>query len=630
MTRYLIGGVAVMVALTAIGWSINVPRFFGFSLYTEQFLAVILGLTMMLAFLATSARGNARQGNIPWYDILAGGLSLAACLHLAYDYEQMMFAVFDMSVTAVVLASLILLALLEAMRRVAGFFLMLLVGVFLLVGLFSHLIPGSLQGREVAWSEVFVYLVTDNNAILGTPLLVTSTIVVAFLLIGELLNRSGGASFFTDAAISAMGRFRGGPAKIAVLASGLFGSVSGSAVSNVASTGAITIPLMKRSGYAAKDAGAIEAVASTGGQLMPPIMGAVAFLMAEFLQVPYSQVVMAALIPALLYYISLFFLVDLYAAKHQIASLSDEEIPDKFKVLKRGVWFVLPFVLLILLLFVYAYSAVMSALLSAVSVILVGMAFGYQGERLKLSGIIQALASTGKAIAVVAIIAAGAGIVIGALNMSGVGFSLTDTLARIGDGNLLVLLLLVAALAILLGMGMPTVGVYILLATLLAPSLVEAGVTPMAAHLFILYFGMLSMITPPISLASFTAAALAGTRPMETAMQSVFFGWAAYVIPFMFVLSPSMILDSSVLEAVISLVVASFGMLCICCAMAGYFSGALSMTRRLIMASIGVALLIPHDVFMGGVIINMVGGVGLLIFSIITLLKKHMLKSEVC
>lgn len=625
MTKFLINCTALLVSLTAIGWAVNIPRYLGMSLYTEQFLAVILGLVLLVSFLGTDIRGGKRQGRLPLYDVITGISALGACLFLAIDYETMMFAAFNMTFTAQAVASLILLAMLEAVRRVAGVFLALLVGGFLVLGLISHLVPGPLQGRELVWDEVFVYLISDSNAILGMPLLVSSTIVVGFLLIGELLNRSGGANFFTDASMAAMGRFRGGPAKIAVLASGLFGSVSGSAVSNVASTGTITIPLMKRSGYSARGAGAIEAVASTGGQLMPPIMGAVAFLMAEFLQVPYGDVVVAALIPAFLYYISLFILVDLYAAKNNIAALSADEIPSKVKVFKSGFWFNIPFIILILLLFVYSYSAIISALLSALSVVVVGMLFGYHGDRLKVSGIFQSLISTGQAVAIVAVIAAGSGVVIGALNISGVGFALTDSLARIGEGSLPALLILVAGLAMILGMGMPTVGVYILCATLLAPSLVEAGVNPMAAHLFILYYGMLSMITPPISLASFTAATIAGTKPMETAVQSVFFGWAAYVIPFMFVLSPSMLLDSSVVVSVISLVVASLGMLSICSAMSGYFFGIIGMVQRIFLTLIGIGLLIPHDTISSGMLLNIIAGIAFLTLLAVPMLKKKQL-----
>ncbi|MEX0872935.1 MAG: TRAP transporter fused permease subunit, partial [Aquisalimonadaceae bacterium] len=548
-----------------------------------------------------------RDGAAPLYDWIASVAVFGAGLYMAVHYERMMLAVYDIRADVLVISLVCLVGLVEAIRRVAGSVLALLISFFLLLGAFGHLIPGSMQGREVPLTELFVYLATDTNAILGTPLLVSATIVVGFLLVGELLFRSGGANFFTDIAMSLMGRFRGGPSKIAIIASGLFGSISGSAVSNVASTGVVTIRLMRSTGYPAKDAAAIEAVASTGGQLMPPIMGAVAFLMAEFLQIPYREVVIAALVPALLYYVSLFILVDLYAARRNLASLPADMIPDKWQVLRRGGAYILPFAVLIIALFVYAMQAFNAALLAAITVAVIGLVFGYGKDRLTLRSCIGALAGTGRTVVTVVVIAAGAGIVIGTLNVTGIGFSLTDGLARLGEGTLAGLLLLVAGSAILLGMGMPTVGVYVLLATLLAPSLVAVGVEPMAAHLFILYYGMLSMITPPIALAAFTAASIAQTRPMETALRSAVMGWVAYLIPFLFVLSPSMLLAGDAWDNVVTPITAVAGIWLACSAITGYLAGPRGWAMRLLTGAAGVLLLIPHDATWLGWMPNIVG-----------------------
>ena len=293
-----------------------------------------------------------------------------------------------------------------------------------------------------------------------------------------------------------MGRYRGGSAKIAVTASSLFGSISGSAVSNVVSTGVITIPLMRKGGYPAHAAGAIEAVASTGGQLMPPMMGAAAFVMAEFLQIGYRDVVLAALIPAILYYVALFIQADLFAARGGITRVDPELIPARLKVLRAGWPYIVPFAVVILCLFHFNLRPHASALWAAGSLIPIGLLLGYKGERMSWRAAVAALGRTGAIVVQIVMIGAMAGIVIGVLNITGLGFALTQAIIQFAGGNLFLILVLAALISIVLGMGMPTLGVYLLLATLVAPSMVEVGIRPMAAHLFALYFGMLSMITP--------------------------------------------------------------------------------------------------------------------------------------
>ena len=388
---------------------------------------------------------------------------------------------------------------------------------------------------------------------LGTPMEIVSTVVIAFVLFGSILLASGGSEFFTDLSMILVGRFRGGQAKIAVTASGMFGSISGSAVSNVATTGVITIPLMRNAGYDVHKAGAIEAVASTGGQLMPPIMGAAAFLMAEFLQVQYTDVVIAALIPAILYFVALFILADLEAAKSGIKPVDKSIIPrGRARSLKEGWHFALPFVVLIYVLFWLNMSPEKAALVSAVVIVVASAVFGYQGKRITPLELYQAVRNTGIASLDVVMIGAAAGLVIGVLGVSGLAFALTQVLIHLGGGNVVVLLLVSAGVCILLGMGMPTAGVYILLSTLVAPSLIEVGIVPMAAHLFILYFGMMSMITPPVAIAAFAAASLTGADPMRTAFAAVKFGWIAYLIPFLFVFSPNLIMQGATLDIVIA------------------------------------------------------------------------------
>jgi len=412
-----------------------------------------------------------------------------------------------------------------------------------------------------------------------------------------------------------MGRYRGGSAKIAITASSLFGSISGVAVSNIVATGVITIPLMKRAGFSPRLAASIEAVASTGGQLMPPVMGAVAFLMADFLEVSYREIVIAALVPSLLYYVALFIQADLEAARNGIARVEEDQIPELMDVLRLGWLFILPFVGLIYALFWLNWTAETSALLASGIVLVVGLLFGYKGKRMSLIDIWDALIRTGLSILDILMIVAGAGFIIGVLGITGLGFAFTFLIVEFGGGNLFLLLVVSAVLCIILGMGMPTLGVYVLLAVIVAPSLVEVGITPIAAHMFILYFGMMSLITPPVAVAAFFAASIAQAPAMGTGWTSMRFGWTAYVVPFLFVFSPSLLLqgDDSVTLAA-DVVTAVFGVWLVSAAMIGYFINALSFVMRALAILAGILLLIPQELAIGTVWTDILGGILALIF----------------
>ncbi|HUG79708.1 MAG TPA: TRAP transporter fused permease subunit, partial [Burkholderiales bacterium] len=327
MTRIVSGVLAVALTLGAVAWSLGIAQILGWALYTEQFAAAMLAACLALAFLHLPARGNARRERAPWYDWLAAAAGAAAAGYIAVRYPLLVDLVLLRPTDAVVSGSVLTVLLLEALRRATGKALPLIILVFILYAVFADLVPWRLEGRATDWRKLVSYLTVDVNGMLGVPIKIGTTIVVTFILFGTLLTATGGSRFFTELALLGMGRFRGGSAKIAVAASALFGSISGSAVANVVATGVITIPMIKKAGYAPHQAGAIEAVASTGGQLMPPVMGAAAFLMAEFLQIPYSEVVLAALVPALLYYTALFIQADLEAARVGITRVPEADIP---------------------------------------------------------------------------------------------------------------------------------------------------------------------------------------------------------------------------------------------------------------------------------------------------------------
>jgi TRAP transporter 4TM/12TM fusion protein len=505
------------------------------------------------------------------------------------------------------MAAALALLVIEATRRTAGISLVVVVLGGVAYAMFGTHLPGVFQSRPVEFTRLLVYLGLDTNALLGSPVSIGVTVVVPFILMGQILSRCGGSEFFTDLARALMGRYRGGSAKIAVVGSAFFGMISGSAVANVSAVGVVTIPMMKRAGFPAKVAAAVEAVGSTGGQLMPPVMGAAAFLMAEILQVSYASVALAAAIPALLYYMALFFQVDLEAAKRGILGEEVDKLPRAAEVLRAGWYFPIPFAVLIGALMIFGLRAEYCALLATAVLIFCALVFGYKGRRYSVAQVLRASISTGGAVIDLIMICAAAGMFIGILNISGLAFGLTLQLLTITGQNVLLLLVITAALGVLLGMGMPTVGVYIIMATLIAPALVKAGITPMAAHMFVLYFGIMSMVTPPVALAAFAAANIGGADPNQTGWTAMRIGWSAYIIPFLFVFSPSLLMQGDALTIAFAVVTASLGVWVGTIGVVGFFSAPIPPLLRVLFILAGVLLLIPADAFRGAVFTDIIG-----------------------
>jgi TRAP transporter 4TM/12TM fusion protein len=597
---------AIALTLGSIGWAADAYRLIGLQIYNEQFIAVMLSIALALAFLYLPARRTAPRTRVPWYDVLAATVVFAAGMYLAVQYPKLADLVLLRPPDGVIVSCITIVFGLEALRRATGNILLVIVCLFVFYGLFGNVFPGQFAGRAQDWGRLSAYLALDTNAMLGIPLRVATTIVITFVLFGNLLSVTGGSNFFTEAALVGMGRFRGGSAKIAVVASMLFGSISGSAVANVVATGVVTIPMIKKSGYPAYKAGAIEAVSSTGGQLMPPVMGAAAFLMAEFLQIPYSKVVLAALVPSFLYYAALFIEADLEAAKAGITRVPDEDIPPARSVLP-GWHFVVPFIVLLVCLFHYNLQPEAAVLFSCASLLLFSFIFGYHGKRPPIRSVLATLHGTGLAVLDIMTICLAAGIVIGVLSVSGLGFNLTMALVWIGGGNLLILLLLSAAVCTVLGMGMPTVGVYVLLAALVAPALIKVGIHPIAAHLYVMYFGMMSMITPPVAIAAYAAASLAQADPVRTGWEAVRFGWSAYIVPFLFVASPTLILIGDARAVVVAVATAVMGVWIASIGVVGYFMRPISLSMRILFFACGVLSLIPASAFPGAVYTDVVG-----------------------
>ena len=575
----------------AFVFNFDLPGRLGAALLQEQYLGIVLVLVLGSIFVSVPASARASSTSLTWYDFILFLLSIAIGGYLVVLYPRIVNEIGELTADKVGFGVVAILLVMEASRRVTGWVLVMIAASFILYAHYSYLFPGILYAKGISWSKIAVHLFIDPNALLGIPLTIVATTVVAFILFGQVLYATGGGDFFTELAVAVMGRLRGGAAKISVLSSALFGTISGSPVANVVVDGAITIPMMVRSGYKPHVAGAVESVASNGGQLMPPVMGAAAFVMAEFLGLPYAQVAIAAAIPAFLYYLALFVQVDLEAGKTGISRVPAQQIPSVIAVLRKGWIFILPMALIIYILFVMNLSASKAGFYAAGIAIAVTLVS--KERRASVTKLPRILEDSGRAMLEAAVICALAGIVIGALMLTGLAFVFTLFVERLGSENLTVVLMMTGVIALILGMGMPTTAVYVVVALTLAPAIAKLGILPIAAHLFVFYWAMLSMITPPICIAAYAGAAIAGASPMRTGYACMRLGIIGYLVPFIFVFDPLLLFQGPLHLVLLAFVTASLGTIAIGIAMVGYFVRPLGWFLRSLMALSGFGLLIP-------------------------------------
>jgi TRAP transporter 4TM/12TM fusion protein len=570
---------------------LSVPQRIDWLVFNEQYMGLFLALSLFATFLLVPGRGVADRAHVPWYDLIAAVAGLGVGLYVFVQYPNLVNTLGEISTESMVLGSITVLLLAEGTRRLIGWPLVIIAICFVVYALFAYLFPGDFYGRGWPVPRLATYLYLDANGIFGQALQIGSSIILVFILFGEALHAAGGAAFLSDFSLAVMGRFRGGQAKIAIVSSSLFGNISGSAVANVVVDGAFTIPMMKKAGYPPPVAAAVEAVASTGGQIMPPVMGAAAFLIAEYLGIPYAQVALAALVPAILYYVALFIQVDLLAARNGIHGLPRAEVPKLIPVLKRSAGFVVPLAVLILCMFFLNRRPEEAGLIAAASSVVLG--FLTPGITLGPREFVKILLGTGRGLLEIAAITGLAGVVIGVLQLTGLGFTLTFTLLNLGESSAILLLILTAIVSIILGMGMPTTAVYVLLAVLVAPGLAKLGILPIAAHLFIFYFGMLSMITPPVCIASYAAATIGKTDPIKTGWQAMKLCSIAYIVPFLFVFSPSLLLVGHWYEVMLSIVTAIAGAILLGVGIVGYLFRPIGAIKRALFIASATGLLIP-------------------------------------
>ncbi len=525
-------------------------------------------------------------------------------LYVFINYKQIGIDIGVLKPERIILGTLAILLLVEASRRHVGIVFVILAFAVIAYALFASYFPMGLKSKSIPFPNLMTYLYLDSNGILGVPVVIGTTLVLVFILFGTVINSIGVDRLFNDLALCVMGKYRGGPAKAAIFASGLFGMISGSAVANVVTSGTFTIPLMKRMGFRPSFAGAVEAVSSTGGLIMPPIMGAAAFLMATYIGIPFREVALCAFIPAILYYFSVFIQVDSRAAKRGLKGLERDEIPRIKNVIKKNWPFFLPFVVLIYTLFFLWMEPDDSGLRSIVASLILAFIIKKR-TGITFKKIFVMLKNAGRGLLEIGVTCGVAGIIIGGLSITGLGFSFSSFLVNLAHGNLFLLLLLSAIGASILGMGMTVTASYLLMVAIAAPALENVGVAPLLAHFFVFYFGVLSFLTPPVCLACYAAASLAGTKMMETAAQAMKLAIVAYLVPFIFAYKPALLLQGSIIEVVESIFFAVVGVYVLARALEGYLFRPLSPIKRMVLIAGGIITMVPGYTFdLVGIVIS--------------------------
>ena len=585
-----------------------------FQLYTAiegQFTAYIqrsihLGFALTFIFLLYPSRKKGSKGSIPWYDYALSITSVIVGTYWTINYERLVQNLGGVSGLDFYIGLLAVLLVLEAARRAVGLPITIIASIFLLYGLYGNFFPGFLAHRGQSIESLTHLMFYTTDGILGTPLSVSATYIFIFLLFAAFLIKTGVGQYFNDLAVAVAGKLIGGPAKVAIFSSALQGTISGSSVANVVTSGAYTIPMMKKLGYKKEFAGAVEASASTGGQLMPPIMGAAAFLMVEFIGrgISYWDIAKAAAIPALLYFTGIWIMTHFEAKRLGLKGLTDEEMPNRKEVLKK-IYLLIPIVLIIVLMMT-GMPVMHAALYGILACIVVG--FINPDVKLGIKELIEALADGARSALAVAAATACAGIIVGVVVKTGLGLSLATSLVKLAGGSIILTLILVMIASLILGMGAPTTANYVITSTIAAPAIITLLapntaqdmipiVVLLSAHFFVFYFGIIADITPPVALAAFSAAAISGGDPIKTGVYSSKLAIAAFIIPYIIVFSPAILMvDVTVLQIIWITITAILGMIAIGAGVIGYWYRPLKWFERIILLGAGLAMIYPEAI----------------------------------
>ena len=573
-----------------------------------------VGMMLVMGFMMYSFGARAHFKKVPWYDWVCVALSIAVPVYIWMDYLGVVERAGMPNSMDTVMGTILVLLVLDCSRRMSGWALTILGVTFILYGLFGRDIPGMFGHRGYTWAQLINHFFANTEGIYGTSVNVAASYIFLFILFGAVMSRSGMGSFFNDLAMALAGHTKGGPAKVAVISSGFLGSINGSAVANVVTTGAFTIPLMKKTGYSVTFAGAVEASASVGGQLLPPVMGAAAFIMAEIISIPYSQIIIYAAIPALLYYLGILIQVQLRAGKLGLVGLPKDRLPRVKEVMKDKGHLLLPIAFLLYLLLFSGVTVLYAAFYTIIATVVVAGA--KKNTRMSVKDIVDSFADGARQTVPVAIACACVGIIVGVISKTGFGLTMASAIISLGSQSLMLTLVFTMVTCMILGMGVPSIPAYIITATIAAPALAKLGVPIVAAHLFSFYYAMFANLTPPVALAAFAAAGISGGDPMRTGFASVKLAIAGFIVPFMFVYSPELLLlDTSLLEGLRVAIGACIGVFMIGVAVEGYLFTRVNTLVRLSSFFGALALIDP------GVTTDIIGGV---ILVAVVMLQKYL------
>ncbi len=565
--------VAATLAATvlALNQLMNLNFFAGIVLVENRYLFLLAAALFPLVFIVYPWRKPA-AGPTPWYDWLLAAISFALLAWFSTQSERILEQAWEYSAPtrAKICAGLLCLLIIEALRRTSGAAMTIIVVALALYPVVAELIPNPLKGKAQSLSDTIAYHIVSSESAFGIPTRAFAEIVIGFIIFGVALNHTGGGKFFNDLAFALVGRVRGGAAQVGIISSALQGSISGSVISNVISSGVVTIPAMKRTGFRADYAGAVEAVASTGAVLMPPVMGSTAFVMASFLNKPYAEIALAATIPALLFYAALVVQVDAYVARRGLRGLAAHEIPRFGAVMREG-WFYIPVFAALIYFLVDEQKEALAPFYATALLLVINQLL--PRHRMRAHQWRDFIVAVGRNLAELLAILMAIGFIIGALSVTGLAGTLANDLVNLAGDAPLLLLLMGALTSFVFGMGMTVTACYIFLAIVLAPPLIKAGLDPLAIHLFIMYWGMVSFITPPVALATFAAAPIAGTGAMRIGLQSIRLGTAIYIVPFCFVLNPALLLRGDSATVAVSVFFAFVGVALMGAALQGYVLG---------------------------------------------------------
>lgn len=557
------------------------------------YLPIFLGLTLSLVFLLLPFSKKCAKDKVPWYDWVIVAVALIATFYPAINYKDIFLAgTFGVNTVEMVLGICFLLVICEAVRRTTGIAMVVVVLFFLIHARFAHLFPQLLLGPRSSTGQVLRFVYLSNQGVFGFILAVGATTVLVFLLFGNFLSMHNGGKKFMDVSLALVGKSRGGIAKVAVVSSGFVGSISGSPTANVMITGSFTIPAMKASGYKSVYAGAVEAVASTGGLILPPVMGAVAFVAGDMTGLGYSAIAIAAIIPGILYFLSVFMQIHFRACREGLVGMKGSELPKLLPSLLNAWSLFVPFGLLIAMLLVIRYSAERSALIAIVAIVLVR----FFAEKIPLREFARAFADTGKNIMEVIPVIAAAGIIVGSVSLTGLGINMSNLILSLSGGSLFLMIIYSAVASYILGMGVSGIASYIVLATLVAPAMVDAGIPLIAAHMFLIYVGAAMFYTPPYAPAAYAAGTLAGASPIAVGFQAMRLGIVAYLVPITICYVPSLLLIGSPVSVVLSIFTAIIGIIGVSAGLEGYLFTRLNPLQRIIIGLGGLSLFIPETI----------------------------------